>query len=57
MTPEYSIYFTAKDGSTAKITGDLRALEAIEAALEKAGIKFNEHIETWDEGFYKEEVS
>jgi len=47
-----TIYFTALDGSEAEITGADAALEAIEKAFKKAGIKFNEQVETWDEGFY-----
>jgi hypothetical protein len=51
---EYRISFTAKDGSEAEIKGALRAIAAIEAAFVRAGISFNEKIETWDEGFYTE---
>lgn len=50
---QYKISFTAKDGSEAVIKGDEQAIEAIECAFERAGIKWNEQVETWDEGFYK----
>ena len=45
MTPriEVAIYFTAKDGSQAKIIGDLAAIsEAIERLFDAAGVEFNE---------------
>jgi len=46
------IFFTSLDGYEAQITGDEPALRAIEEALERAGIRFNEQVGTWDEGFY-----
>lgn len=46
------ISFTAIGGYEAEITGDEAAIRAIEEAFERAGIKFNEEICTWDEGFY-----
>lgn len=49
---KYTIHFTALDGSEATITGDSEAISAIEGALEKAGIEYNEQVECWDEGFY-----
>lgn len=48
-----TLYFTAKDGSEATVTGNAKALDAIEAIFEKAGVKYNEQIECWDEGFYE----
>jgi hypothetical protein len=48
-----TIYFTAKDGAEAQITGDTKALDAIEELFESAGIKWNERIGTWDAGFYE----
>ena len=53
---EYRMSFTAKDGTEASIVGHVNALEAIEKAFEKAGIKYNDDIETWDEGFYDARV-
>jgi hypothetical protein len=50
---QYTIYFTALDGSQAEISGDATALDAIEEAFKRAGIQYNEKVETWDEGFYK----
>jgi hypothetical protein len=50
---QYTIFFTAQDGSQAKITGDDNAISAIEKAFKRAGIKYNDQVETWDEGFYK----
>jgi len=47
------IFFTAKDGSSAEITGDQKAVRAIERVFRKAGVKFNRDVETWDEGFYE----
>jgi hypothetical protein len=52
---EYTIFFTSVGGYSAKITGDELALSAIEEAFERAGIKFNDELETWDEGYYTEE--
>lgn len=49
---EYRMYFTAKDGSQAQISGDQTALDAIEKAFKRANIKFNKEVETWDEGYY-----
>jgi hypothetical protein len=49
---QYRVSFTALDGSEAEIRGDERALDAIEKAFVRAGIRFNTQIETWDEGFY-----
>jgi hypothetical protein len=48
-----SAYFTAKNGETAMITGDHGAIEAIEKIFEAAGVKFNDEVETWDEGYYE----
>jgi len=53
-TPRIRISFTALTGHEAEIIGEEPAIRAIEEALERAGIKFNEKIETWDEGFYEE---
>ena len=50
---EYTIYFTAEDGSTAKITGPQAAIDAVERAFKRAGLWFNTSVETWDEeAFY-----
>ncbi len=51
---KYTMHFTSKDGSAAQVFGDERALEAIERAFERAGIQFNESVQCWDEGYYKE---
>lgn len=48
----YTIFFTAKNGEEAAITGKDAVIAAIERAFRKAGIKFNREVETWDEGFY-----
>ncbi len=50
---EIAICFTSIGGYEAKITGDEPAIRAVEEAFERAGIRYNEQIETWDEGFYK----
>jgi len=52
MTIKYTTYFTALDGSEATITGDASAVNAIEDAFKKAGIKYNTQVECWDAGFY-----
>ncbi len=52
MSIKLAIYFTAQDGSTAEISGDQNALDAIEKLFEESGVKFNETLETWDAGFY-----
>jgi hypothetical protein len=51
----YTIHFTAKDGSQAKITGDWNAIVAIEDIFARAGIRWDAVVETWDEGFYATE--
>ena len=51
---ENKIYFTSIGGYSAEIKGDERAILAIETAFVRAGIKYNEKIETWDEGYYKD---
>lgn len=50
---EYTIYVTAADGSSARIVGDVAAVEAITAVLDAAGIRYDEQVETYDFGFYK----
>jgi hypothetical protein len=50
---EYTIYVTAADGSGAKITGDMAAVEAVTAVLDAAGVRYDEQVETYDFGFYK----
>ncbi len=52
MNAEIGIYFTSLDGSSAKIVGNEAAILAIEDAFTRAGIKFNDELETWDEGYY-----
>lgn len=47
-----TVFFTSIGGYEAQITGDEPALRAIEEIFERAGIKFNEQVETWDEGYY-----
>jgi len=49
-----TVHFTAKDGAEATINGGTRALDALEALFENAGIKWNEQIGTWDAGFYEQ---
>ena len=51
---ELCVYFTAKDGSTCKITGDQKAIVVIERIFEAHGVHYNEQVETWDEGYYQE---
>ncbi len=53
MPIKYTLHFTSKDGSEAQITGDVNALNAIERAFERTGIRFNENVGCWDEGYYK----
>jgi len=50
-----TVYFTAKNGAEATITGDVKALDAIEKLFKRAGIRWNEQIGTWDEGYYDDE--
>jgi hypothetical protein len=52
--PEIMISFTSIGGYTATITGEEPALRAIEEAFERAGIKFNEEVGAWDEGYYSQ---
>lgn len=47
------ISFTSIGGYEAKIIGDEPAIRAIEEAFQRAGIRFNEEAETWDEGYYQ----
>jgi len=54
MTLQYKVYFTAIDGSQAEVIGDPKAIDAVERAFARAGIRFNREIETWDEGYYHE---
>lgn len=49
---EFSIFVTIKNGKEAKVIGNLDAIERIVSVLEAADFKFNEKIETYDEGFY-----
>jgi ABC-type transport system substrate-binding protein len=53
MSVRFTIYFTATNGDSAFITGGQQAIDEIEAAFKKAGIRFNTQVETWDAGFYK----
>ena len=53
--PRYRVSFTAMTGHEAEIVGDEAAVRAIEEIFERAGVKFNEQIGTWDEGFYEVE--
>jgi hypothetical protein len=48
-----TIYFTAKNGADAQITGDSEAIDAIEKIFKKAGVRWNDSVETWDAGFYE----
>jgi len=50
---KYTIHFTSLGGYEANITGDEPAIRAIKEAFERAGIKFNKKVETWDEGYHK----
>ncbi len=53
MTLRYAINFTSKDGSEAEIIGHPMAIDVIERAFKRAGIRFNENVECWDEGYYE----
>ena len=47
-----TIYATLKDGAVIEIMGESAALDSMIELLEASGFTYNEHIETWDEGFY-----
>lgn len=47
------VHFTDKDGNECKIFGDSRAIEVLEKIMQKAGIRWNEEVGTWDAGYYK----
>lgn len=49
---QYKVHVTAKDGSVASISGDAAALDVVEAALERAGARWNPEVECYDFGFY-----
>ncbi len=51
---QYTAHFTSKEGYEAQITGDEPAIRAIEDLFERAGIRFNESVECWDEGYYQD---
>ncbi len=48
------VFFTTKDGWDARITGDQRAVEALVCLIQRAGIRYNENVGTWDEGYYND---
>ncbi len=49
----WNAYLTDKSGGTAKISGDLSVLTALEKTIEAAGWQYHAETGSWDEGYYK----
>ena len=48
----YSFFVTGAAGGEVKVTGEPKAVDAVERALSLAGATFNSQVETWDFGYY-----